>query len=100
MPFDHGCRLHQHDGVQGLWPNPVKPHPQKPVRAEKPWTAWALASQNGHLVPKGDELKLQRGAATKAEGEQGNEGGKNRYHIHDGTAAARKSLGVLSSLEF
>ena len=100
MPFDHGCRLHQHDGVQGLWPKPVKPHPEKPVRAEKPRTAWPLAPQDRHLVPKGDEFEFQRGAAAKAEGEQRDEGGKDRCHTHDGTAAARKSLGFLTASEF
>ena len=55
---------------------------------------------DGHLVPKGDELEFQRGAAAKAKGEQGNEGGKNRYHTHDGIAVARKSLGFLSGSEF
>jgi hypothetical protein len=31
-------------------------------------------------MPKGDELKFQGGAATNTEGEQGNEGRKNRDH--------------------
>ena len=99
MPFDHGCRLHQHDGMQGLWPKPVKPHPEKPVHGEKPRTAWTLAPQDRHLVSKGDEFEFQRGAATNAEREQGDEGG-NRCHARDGTAAARKSLGFLSVSEF
>ncbi len=52
------------------------------------------------LVPKRDEFEFQRGAAAKAEGEQRDEGGKDRYHAHDGMAEARKSLGLLSGLEF
>ena len=100
MPFDHGCRLHQHHGVQGLWPKPVKPHPQKPVRGEKLRTAWALAPQDRQLVPQGNELKFQGGAAAKAEREQSDEGGKDRCHTHDGMAAAPKSPGLLSALEF
>ena len=100
MPFDHGCRLHQYDGVQGLGPKPVKPHPQKPIHGEKPRTAWAPAPQDRHLVPKGDDFEFQRGAGAKAEGEQGDEGGKDRCHARDGMAAGPKSLGVLSSLEF
>ena len=59
MPPDHGRRLDQHDGVHGLWPNPVKPHPEKPVSAEELRTAWALALQDRYLVPKGDELEFQ-----------------------------------------
>jgi hypothetical protein len=98
MPFDHGCRLHQHDGVQGLWPKPVKPDPQKPVRGEKLRTAWALASQDRHLVPKRDEFEFQRGAATKAEGEQSDE--RIVTMPTNGRAAAQKSLGFLSVLEF
>ena len=31
-----------------------------------------------------DELKFQRGAAAKAEAEQGDEGRKDRYHANDG----------------
>ena len=70
--------------LQGLRPNPVKPHPEKTVGAEEPRTARALAPQDGHLVPKGDELQFQRGAATKPEREQGTDGGKNRDHADDG----------------
>jgi hypothetical protein len=51
-------------------------------------------------MPKGDELKFQVGAATKAEGEQRNEGGKNRNHARDGMAVARKFLGFLDLSEF
>ena len=100
MPFDHGCWLHQHNSVQGLWPKPVKPHPEKPVRGEKLRAAWALAPQDRYLVPQGDEFEFQRGAAAKAKGEQRDEGGKDCYHAHDGMAPARKSLGFLSVLEF
>jgi hypothetical protein len=69
--------------------NPVKPHPEKTVGAEKLRTAWALAPQDGHLVPKGDELKFERSTATEVKSEQGNQGGKNEYHADDGKAAAR-----------
>jgi hypothetical protein len=48
-----------------------------------------LAPQHHYLVPKGDELEFERGAATKAEREQGNQRGKNDDHADDGTAAAR-----------
>ena len=89
MPLDHGCRFDQHHGVQGLWPNPVKPHPEKPVSGEERRTAWALAPQDRHLVPKGDEFQFERRAATKAEREQGNEGRKKRDHADDGMAAAQ-----------
>ena len=100
MPFDHGCRLHQYDGVQDLWPKPVKPHPQKPVRGKKLRTAWALAPQDRYLVPQGDEFEFQRGAAAKAKGEQRDEGGKDRCHARDGMAPAQKSPDFLSGLEF
>jgi hypothetical protein len=45
-------------------------------------------------MPKGDELKFEGGAATKAEREYGNDGGKKRIHAHDCMAAAQKSLGL------
>jgi hypothetical protein len=44
-------------------------------------------------MPKGDNLKFQGGAATNTEGEQANQGRKNRDHAHDGRAATQKSLG-------
>ena len=93
MPLDHGCRLDQHHGVEDLRPNPVKPHPEQPVCGEKPKPTFALPPQDGHLMPKGDELKFQAGATTKAEREQRNEGGNHRDHAHHGTAVAKKSLG-------
>ena len=89
MPLDHRGWLDQHHGVQGLWPNPVKPHPEKPVSAEELRTAWALAPQDCHLVAKGDEFQFERRAAAKAEREQGNEGRKKRDHADDGMAAAQ-----------
>ena len=70
MPLDHGGRLDQHHGLQGLWPNPVKPHPEKPVGAEEFRATRALAPQDRHLMPKGDEFQFQRGAATKTKREQ------------------------------
>ncbi len=88
MPLDHGCRLDQHHDVQGLRPNSVKPHPEKTVGAEQLRTVRALAPQDGHLVPKGDELKFERSPATEAKREQGNQRGKNDNHADDGMAAA------------
>jgi hypothetical protein len=84
MPLDDGGWLDQHHGVEDLRPNPVKPHPEEP----------------SHLMSQGDEFKLQRGAAANAEREQGNEGGKNCDHAHDGMAVTRKSLAFLGLLEF
>ncbi len=51
-------------------------------------------------MSQGDELKLQRGAATKAEGEQRSEGGKICDHADKGMAGTRKSLGFLHASEF
>jgi hypothetical protein len=45
-------------------------------------------------MSKGDELKLEGGAAAKAERECGNDGEKNRIHAYDCMAAAQKSLGL------
>ena len=88
MPLDHGCRFDQHQGVQGLWPNAVKPHPENTVGADKPRTARALAPQDGHLVPKSDELKFERSTAAETKREQGNQRGKNDNHADDVMAAA------------
>ena len=46
-----------------------------------------LAPQDGHLVPKGDELKFERSPATEVKREQGNQRGKNDNHADDGMAA-------------
>jgi hypothetical protein len=88
MPLDHGCGLDQHDGVQGLWPNAVKPHPEKPVSADKFRTSRALTPQDGQLVSKGDELKFERSTAAEAKREQGKQRGKNDNHADDDMAAA------------
>jgi hypothetical protein len=100
MPLDDGCRLHQHHGVQGLRRCPVKPHPEQPVCGEKSKPTFALPPQDGDLMPKGDKLKFQACAATKAEGEQRNEGGKNRTHAHDGMATSCRILDFCRKLEF
>ena len=100
MPLDHGCWLDQHHGVEDLRPSSVKPHPEEPVCEEEPKPAFALAPEHGDLVPKGDEFKFQRDAAANTEREQGNEGGKNCDHAHDGTAVTRKSLDFLDLSEF
>ena len=100
MPLDYGCRLDQHHGVQGLRPNPVEPYPENPVCAEEPKPAWPLSPQHHYLMSKGDELKFQRDAATKAESKQGNEGGKNRDHAHDRMAVGQETLGFLSVRSF
>jgi hypothetical protein len=48
----------------------------------------------------GNELELQRGAASKAESEDGNDAGSNRDHAHNGMAVAQKSLAFLGLSEF
>ena len=96
MPLDYGCWFDQHHDVENLRPNLVKPHPEEPVCAEQPRATWSLPPQDGHLMSQGDEFKLQGGAAANTEREQGNEGGKNCDHAHDGMAVARKSLAFLN----
>ena len=100
MPPDDGCWLHQHHCVQGLRPDPVEPHPEQPIRGEKLNPAFVPALQDGDLMPKSDEFKLQAGAAPKAEREQRNEGGNHRDHARHGTALTKKSLAVLDTSEF
>src|ERR1019366_10051288 len=96
MPLNNGCRLDQHHGVQGLRPNPIQPHPEEPVCAEESKPTRTLTPQDGHLMSQGDELKLQRGAATKAEREQRSEGGKICDHADKGMAGEGKTLYVLA----
>jgi hypothetical protein len=56
--------------------------------------------QDGDLMPKSDEFKLQVGAASKAGREQRYESGNYRDHARHGTAVAQKSLAVLDTSEF
>ena len=100
MPLDDGCRLHQHHGVQGLRPDPVKPYPKQPVCGEKPNPTFALPPQDRHLMPKGDEFEFQAGAATKAEREQRKEGGNHSNHAHHATMVAPKSLRLATFQSF
>ena len=51
-------------------------------------------------MSQGDEFEFQRGAATKAEQEQGPEGGQKREHADDGMTAAPETLHLLGFLEF
>ena len=100
MPLDDGCWLDQQHGVEDLRPNSVKPHPEEPVCAEESKPTWTLTPQDGHLMSQSEQLKLQRSAATKAEGEQRSEGGKIRDHANDGMAGMLKSPAFLGLLEF
>ena len=59
MPLDHGCWFDQHQGVEDLRPNSVKPHPEHPVGGEETKLTMALPLQDGHLMSQGDEPKLQ-----------------------------------------
>ena len=100
MPLDDGCWFDQHHAVEDLRPNSVKSYPQEPVCGEEPRATRSLPPQDGHLMSQGDELKLQRGAAAKAEGEQRSEGGKNCDHAHDGMVLVRKSPVFLCLSDF
>jgi len=101
MPLDHGCRLDQHHDVQGLRPNPVKPHPENTVGAEKPRTARVLAPRGGHLVPKGDdEFQFQRSAATTAKERKETTAERTAIMLTRGRAVTQQSLGYLSIPEF
>jgi len=59
MPLEHGCWFDQRHGVEDLWPNSVKPHPEEPVGGDEPKLTRTLPPQDGHLMSRGDEPKLQ-----------------------------------------
>jgi hypothetical protein len=99
MPLDHGGWLHQHHRVDDLRPKPVEPYPQEPIQGGKLRPTGTLSPQDSHLMAQGNKLKFQRGAATKAEGEDRNNGGENRHHNRDGTTGPRKSPAFLSLVE-
>ena len=87
-------------GVQDLRPDPVQPSPKQPICGEELKATFALPPQDAHLMPKGDELKFQGGTTSNTEGEQGNEGRKNRDHAHDGMVPTQRSLFFSTDLEF
>jgi hypothetical protein len=58
-----------------------------------------LSAQNGQLVLKCDELKLQCGTAAKTESEDRYTGRENRHHDRDGTPGTRKSPASLNPVE-
>ena len=100
MPLDYGCGLDQHHGVEDLRPNPIKPHTEEAICREQPKPTWVLTPQDGHLMSQSDELEFQGGAASKTESEDGNDGGKNRDHVRDGTATVQESLAFLALSKF
>jgi len=80
MPLQHGRRLDQHHRVDGLRPNSVEPDPEQSVRIEELRATRSLPLQDTELMPQSDHLKLQRSTATKAEREEGSDGGKKGEH--------------------
>jgi hypothetical protein len=67
MPVDHGCRFDQHQSVEDLRPDSVKPHPEQSVGGEEPRLAGVLPAQDGQLMSQGDEFELNRSAAANPE---------------------------------
>ena len=78
-------------------PNPVEAHPQQPVEGRKLRPTRPLSAQHGHLMTHGNQLKFQRGAAAKTEGEDRNKGEENRHH-HVTVRPARKNHQPFSPL--
>ena len=89
------CEVWTAPGISGRPIRKPKPHPEEPVYEEEPKPPFALTPEHGDLVPKGDKFKFQRDAAANTEREQGNEGGENCDHAHNGMAVARKSPAFL-----
>jgi hypothetical protein len=56
-----------------------------------------LSAQDGQLMLQGNQLKFQRGAAAKTEGEDRNSGGENRHHAVT-VRLARENLQCFSAL--
>ena len=69
MPVEYGCRFDQHHGVEDLWPDSVKPHPEQPVGGEEPRSARALPAKDGQLMSQSNEFEFQRSAAAQSERE-------------------------------
>ena len=86
MPMNDGRRLDQNHRLETARPEPAEPGPKQAVAGAKAQPAWALASEYAKLMAEGDDLQFQRSAATKAEGQQGKDGGHERDHAGDATA--------------
>jgi hypothetical protein len=100
MPLDDGCRLDQHHGVEDLWLDSIKPHPEQPVGGEEPRAARALPTQNSHLVSQSNEFKFQRCAAAHPEREQGTDSGQKGDHADDGMGSAQETLHLVGGFDF
>jgi hypothetical protein len=100
MPLDDGCRLHQGHRVQAAWPEPIKPNPKQPIAGEEAGSAGALAPQDHQLMPGGDNLKFQGGAATKAEGKQGKNGRSDHKRAGDDIGVEPITLCFVSVTHF
>ena len=100
MPLDDGCRFDQHHGVEDLWPDSVKPHPEQPVGGEKPRLARALPTQDGYPVSQSNELEFQRGATAHPEREQGTDSGQKGDHARNGMVTLQETLYLLGVSEF
>jgi len=59
MAFDHSCWLDEDQGVEDLRPHSIKPHPEKVVGREELNSVRAPSPQDVHLMPQGNEFKLQ-----------------------------------------
>jgi small-conductance mechanosensitive channel len=100
MPLDDGCRLDQHHGVEDLWPDSIKPHPEQPVGGEELRAARALPTQNSHLVSQSNEFKFQRCTAAHPEQEQGTDSGQKCDHADDGMGSAQETLHLAGGFDF
>ena len=58
--------------------------------------ARASPTQDGQLMPQGDEFELQGEATTNPEREQGTEGGQEHEHAYDGMTVVRKTTCFLA----
>jgi hypothetical protein len=59
MPGDDGLWLHDDEGIQALGPKTVEPNPKYPVEGREPRPPVLLSLEDGQLVAKGHDLKLE-----------------------------------------
>ena len=70
MPRQNGGRLHEMERRAPAVPSLREPGPQCPINSgePEPWAAGTI--RNGQLVPKRDDLQVQRRACTNQEPER------------------------------
>ncbi len=65
VPSNHGCRLHDGQGIQAAGPQTIEPDPKYPVEGCEPRPLVLLSLKDGQLVAQGEDFELELGTGPK-----------------------------------